>query len=154
MNPKRRRVLKILGGTAVAGAGLLAGAGMAADYHIVRVVRRRLPMLKLDDAGVHAFARAYMVEKLNKHPSWKRIKTRVSEAFMRRPVFKFENSTDRRTNRERSEDDIATQFLLSSDFFWNGANPDNVVRYRGLYLPYQACGNPFARPAPGLSNGV
>ena len=36
-------------------------------------------------------------------------------------------------------------FLLSTDFFLNGADELKTVRYIGYYDPYQGCQNPFAR---------
>jgi hypothetical protein len=40
---------------------------------------------------------------------------------------------------------VVTAFLLSSDFFQNGADETRTVRYLAYYDPYKyACGNPFA----------
>jgi hypothetical protein len=44
------------------------------------------------------------------------------------------------------EDRVVTQYLMSSDFFKNGADETRTVRYAGYYDPMIACGNPFARP--------
>jgi hypothetical protein len=43
-------------------------------------------------------------------------------------------------------DGFASTYLLSSDFFVNGADAGQLVRYLRLYDPVRACGNPFARP--------
>jgi hypothetical protein len=43
------------------------------------------------------------------------------------------------------EERIVTNYLLSSDFFINGADESRVVRYLGYYDPIRACGNPFAQ---------
>ena len=41
---------------------------------------------------------------------------------------------------------VSSQFLLSSDFFWNGENEKKPVEYLGYYDPYRrVCSNPFAR---------
>jgi len=44
------------------------------------------------------------------------------------------------------EERIATLYLLSSDFFQHGADLTRTIGYLGLYDPYLACSNPFARP--------
>lgn len=42
--------------------------------------------------------------------------------------------------------DLYTRFLLSNDFFQNGADESRTLRYLALYNPYvNACRNPFAR---------
>jgi hypothetical protein len=44
------------------------------------------------------------------------------------------------------EEFAVTQFLLSSDFFENGANLNKPVKYISLYDPYETgCDNPFAK---------
>ena len=43
------------------------------------------------------------------------------------------------------EDDVVVRFLLSSDFFWNGADESRAVRFTRYHDPYAAaCANPFA----------
>lgn len=47
---------------------------------------------------------------------------------------------------EALEERICTTFLLSSDFFRNGADESRPVRYLALHEPTRAgCTNPFAR---------
>ena len=43
------------------------------------------------------------------------------------------------------EERVVSAFLLSSDFFVNGADTSRIVRYLGFYDPLKACSNPFAR---------
>lgn len=149
MNKGRRALLIGVGVVAVAGLGAV-GADLATEAEIVSAVRRRLSMLKLDEAGLHAFAKAQIATLLAKRPTVARVKTRLRAALAKAPVVHYEGiSTDKRTRRQRFEDNLATVFLLSSDFFWNGADESRVVKYRELYDPMRACGNPFARsPAP------
>lgn len=139
----------ILGGIGViAVMGIGAGVGdYLTEAQMAAAVRRLLPMLKLDEAGLRAFARDKIAEQLAKRPSWKRVRTRLETAFAKAPVVNFGVSHDRRTRRERFEEYLATIFLLSSDFFWNGADASRTVQYRALYDPMRACGNPFARLA-------
>ena len=52
-----------------------------------------------------------------------------------------------RDQQARLQDEawLGQQFLLSSDFFWNGADVAKVVGYRAYYDPYELpCANPFA----------
>lgn len=46
----------------------------------------------------------------------------------------------------RTKDNIVSQFLLSTDFFQNGAATDRPVNYVGFYDPHtQVCRNPFMK---------
>jgi hypothetical protein len=149
MNKGRRALLIGVGTVAVVGVGAVA-ADLVTEAKIAAAVRRRLPMLKLDEEGLHAFAKAQIATLLAKRPSWGRLKTHLRTALAKKPVVHYEGiSTDKRTSRERLEDNLATVFLLSSDFFWTGADESRVVKFREFYDPMRACGNPFARsPTP------
>jgi hypothetical protein len=146
MIKRRRMILGGIGVIAVLGVGVGIGDYLI-EAEMASAVRRRLPMLKLDEAGLHAFARDTIAEQLAKRPSWKRVRTRVKTALTKAPVVNFGVSHDRRTRRERYEEYLATVFLLSSDFFWKGADASRTVQYMALYDRMRACGNPFARPA-------
>jgi hypothetical protein len=135
-----------------AGLALIAGLGVwGADafsqQEIVSGVRRKLSFLKLDDAGLHAFAKDYINSMLAKRPSWYRWKVHFNSLFARSAASRWGISTDNRGKRDRLEDYLATLYLLSSDFFPAGADDTKVVGYVALYDPMRACGNPFARPA-------
>jgi hypothetical protein len=143
---KRRRILKIgLGIVAVAALGVW-GVDLASESEIVSAVRRRLGFLRLDEAGLHSFAKDYISGLLAKRPSWYRWKYHVQSLF-RKPGARWGISTDTRSRRERLADNLATLYLLSSDFFLNGADESRPVKYVSLYDPMRACGAPFARPA-------
>ncbi len=60
-------------------------------------------------------------------------------------MVSFGFSQDHRTSREKLEEFLATDFLLSSDFFWKGADASRTVQYIALYDKMRPCGNPFAR---------
>lgn len=142
---KRRQVLLgSLGAVAAAGLGLWGGEVLTESV-IAAAVRRRLEgMLKLDEAGVHAYARDQMAAWAAKRPTWAHIKYHLYSWFTSRPGG-WGISNDHRSKRERFEESLATTYLLSTDFFWTGADPARVVRYLQLYTPMRACGNPFAR---------
>jgi len=43
------------------------------------------------------------------------------------------------------EYEVATQFLMSSDFFRNDADETQPVKYKLYHDPYRGCSSPFAR---------
>lgn len=155
---KRRQILLgSLGAAALLVVGVWGGA-VAAESAIAAAVRRRLSFLSLDEQGLRSFARDYIHFEqtywrslLSKHSgwygqsSWYGWKFRIYSLF-HRPVDPLKASHDKRSRRERLEEYLATLFLLSSDFFVTGADESRIVRYRSLYDPMRACGNPFARP--------
>ncbi len=143
----RRRVL--FGGlafAAVAGLGLW-GTDILTESEIASAVRRRLGMLKLDEAGLHTFAKDRIAGLLAKRPTWYRWKYHFRSLFAKSAAAGYGFSDDKRSRIERLEDALATVYLLSSDFFWNGADENRTVKYVALYDPVRPCGNPFARPA-------
>ncbi len=143
---KRRHFLWGAASVAAVAAGLFA-ADEISEHEIVAAVRRRLPMLQLDDEGLRAFARDRVAQLLAKRPTWFRIKYHI-RSFLSKPGeligYRF-SYPDSRSKRERWEDNLATIYLLSTDFFWNGADQSKSVKYQALYDPIRACGNPFAR---------
>lgn len=150
---KRRRILMgTLGGVAIAGIGVLGfGRGVAED-RIASLLKQRLGFLKLDDAGLHAFAHDFLGMALAKRPTWARWKYHFMTVFSK-SVTRWNTSTDKRTRTERFIDNAASTYLLSSDFFTaHNADPSQLVHYIALYDPMRPCGNPFARPPLGLSS--
>ena len=84
-------------------------------------LRRLLPYLQLDDDGLARFGRDL-------------------RAAGGRDLLRRADAGD-----ARAREWLGQQFLLSSDFFWNGADESRPVGYRAYYDPYaQACANPFA----------
>jgi hypothetical protein len=143
---KRRQFL--LGGLAVvaiAGLGVIGFGRGAAQAKIVSLVRRRLSFLQLDEAGLQAFAHDHLGVLLAKRPTWNRWKYHFLSVFSK-SITRWNTSTDKRTRSERVVDNMASTYLLSSDFFLNKADQSQVVHYISLYDPMVPCGNPFARP--------
>jgi hypothetical protein len=147
MSTRRRFLLSGLAVVAVAGVGVIGFGRMGAESHIVKVIRRRLSYLKLDEAGVHAFAKDQVDALLAKRPSWSRLKYHYQAAFGKQ-FTRYNRSSDTRTRSQRLEDNFVSSYLLSSDFFVNGADESRRVRYLAFYDPLRPCGNPFWRPAP------
>jgi hypothetical protein len=142
---KRRQFL--LGGLAViavAGLGVLGFGRGAAEAKIVALLRQRLNFLHLEEAGLRAFAHDQLGVLLAKRPTWNRWKYHFLSVFSK-SITRWNTSSDKRTRSERIVDNMASTYLLSSDFFINGADQSRVVTYIALYDPMRPCGNPFAR---------
>jgi hypothetical protein len=145
---RRRGFLIGLGVIAVGSLGVWA-IDVASEAEIVSAVRRRLPFLKIDDAGLHAFAKDYIHSLLAKRPSWERWKYHI-HSFLAKPGTRWGISNDKRLWRERQADNLATMFLLCSDFFTTGGADETLtIQYVSFHDPLRACGNPFARPVLG-----
>jgi DNA-binding transcriptional regulator PaaX len=142
---RRQFLLGTLAVVAVAGIAVVGFGRMAGEAEIVSLVRRRLGFLRLDDAGLHAFARDQAAALLAKRPTWNRMKYHFLSVFSK-SFTRWNRSSDRRSRKERLADNLASTYLLSSDFFLNHADETRVVQYVSLYDPMRACGNPFARP--------
>lgn len=144
---RRRAILGglVLAGVAGVGAWGLGHVGLKAE--IVSILRRRLGYLKLDDTGVRAFAKDQTDAAFHKKiPTWNRLRYHLLAAAA--PSYKrFFRSADTRSRIVRLEDNLVSTYLLSSDFFLNGADESRTVKYVGYYDPLRPCQNPFARPA-------
>jgi hypothetical protein len=145
MMKRRKFLLGGVGFVAVVGLGGIAFGPLAAESEIVAHVRSRLSFLKLDEAGLAQFAKDQVGVLLAKRPTWNRLKYHFMSVFSK-SFTRFEHSTDTRNRRQRMEDTIAQTYLLSSDFFINGADQSRTVQYMSFYDPLRGCGNPFARP--------
>ena len=135
-----------LGVVGILGLGVFGLGRVATESEIVAVLRRRLSFLQLDQDGLHAFAADQVAAWLDKRmPTWNRLRYHLQSSVA--PSFqRFFRSTDRRSRVDKAEDSLISSYLLSGDFFLNGADESRVVRYVALYDPLRPCGNPFARP--------
>lgn len=127
--------------TVFGAAGLRYGVSRDQDG-IIATIRKRLSYLRLDDAGLRRFA-----DDLTATHKFSSIRLRVVAAAA--PLYQRLEPRGWTTvgpSVRHSEDRVTTQYLLSSDFFINGADENRLVRYLGLYDAMQPCTNPFARP--------
>lgn len=111
------------------------------EKSIIAVLRKRLDYLRLDEAGLHAFA----ADLAGKH---KIASSRLRWVSSFGPLYAHLNSlgTNALAHAVRhGEERIVTDYLLSSDFFINGQDETHLVKYLGFYDPMKACANPFAR---------
>jgi len=142
---KRRSVI-----TGAIGLAALVGLGVVgvqiSENQIAAAIRRRLSFLHFDDDGLHQFARDYEGVMMQKRPSWYRWKYHFHTLFSKPPAAQWGISNDTRTRKEHLEDDLATLFLLSSDFFENKADETRTIRYVQFYDPLRPCNDWFARP--------
>jgi hypothetical protein len=138
----KRRYFLLSGLAGVCGLVGWRYASSSDDGAIIKVVYKKLGYLKLDDAGVRQFARDLVKVKLISSA-----RLRIIDAagpLYTRPALISDNKIDNAIRH--GEDRVVTQYLLSSDFFHNGADEQRTVRYIRYYDPLIACGNPFARP--------
>ena len=143
----RRRLLQLsLGIVVLAGVGVVGFGRTAAEAEIVSHLRRRLRFLHLDESGLRAFARDQVEFLLAKRPTWVRWKYHFLHALGPKAFSRFDTSNDRRSRTARLVDNLSETYLLSSDFFLQGADESRTVRYLQFYDPMRPCGNPFARP--------
>jgi hypothetical protein len=89
---------------------------------ITNFLRQELNYLKLDEADLVIFAREF---QLRQGPE------KLLDQYNKEP--------------DKIEKRVLTQFLMSTDFFWNNADETKPVRYTTYYDPYNLCSNPFAR---------
>jgi hypothetical protein len=138
----KRRYFILSGLVGVCGLAGWRYARSTDEGAITKVVYKKLHYLKLDDAGVQQFARDLRKVALISSP-----RLRIIDAaglLYTRPALESDNKLDNAIRH--GEDRVVTQYLLSSDFFKNGADEQRTVRYLRYYDPMIACGNPFARP--------
>ncbi len=115
---------------------------------VLLVLRKRLDYLQLDPQGMRAFATDLVSQRLLSPIRLKLIGA-VAPLYLRVGL----NGHDAlQATIRHGEERVVSSFLLSSDFFINGADTTRIVRYRGLYDPLKACSNPFAR-FPGRDGG-
>jgi hypothetical protein len=141
----RRRLLGGLGAAGIAGVAAwgLGRLGLAAE--IASVLHRRLGFLTLDDGGVRAFAKDQTGATFAKRwPTWNRLRYHFLSSVS--PSFKRYYRSTTQSRIAALEDNWVSAYLLSSDFFLNGADESRIVRYVAFYDPLRPCQNPFARP--------
>ena len=136
----------LLGGLAGLGALAVLGAGrilsVTDQKAIAAVVRKRLAYLRLDDDGVRRFA-ADLSVRHTVSAGRLRVLAAAGPLYTRLSLSGHNHLLN---GIRHGEERVVTLYLLSSDFFRNGRDETRIVRYLGFYDPFQACGNPFARP--------
>jgi hypothetical protein len=138
----RRRTFLLSTAVVLGGAVAWRYAAGRDQSAIAKVLYKKLPYLRLDEDGVSRFAGDIaskgIVSSFRLH-----VIDAADGLYTHHPL-----SPDSRLGRliRHGEDRVVTQYLMSSDFFINGADKNRTVRYLGYYDPLVACNNPFARP--------
>lgn len=131
-----------LGGGLLAAAGLLTLWITRSDQEdlVVRILRRNLPFLILNDDDLRRFAADFVADQDLMQTS----KLRIAGLF--NPLYSVvpDDTLDSIPAAQNIEDIVTTQFLLSSDFFWNDEDESQPVSYIAYYQPGRvACLNPL-----------
>ncbi len=137
---KRRSML--VGGIALIGGWVGIRFATTTDANaIVTILRKKLNYLKMDQAGLEAFAR----DLASRHQlATGRLRlVEVAGPLYRDISYSGDNILSK--SLRHGEERVVTLYLMSSDFFVNGADVSKVVRYLGYYDPLRACADPFAR---------
>jgi hypothetical protein len=139
----KRRTFLLSGAAALSGLAAWKFFGANPVGVIQMIVRKRLDYLTLDPQGVQKFAQDMAALHVISKP-------RIQTLSLIRPAyaqFSLSSGHSRFAYLLRhGEDRIVSTYLISSDFFINGADETRVVKYLGLLDPRIACSNPFARP--------
>ena len=146
----KRRTFVISGIAAVV-AGTLRIALSDKEAAVARMLHKRLYYLSLDPGGVAQFAKDVIANNAISG-------TKLLLLDAMGPLYtRLDRQPGKRQNDDlrHGEERLVGQFLLSSDFFQNGADESNVVRYLGYFdgsKDIRGCSNPFARPVlPGTA---
>jgi hypothetical protein len=132
------------------GAGLMAGsAALYTAYKwrwgeptevIVAILKRRLGDLRVDETSFEGFAARYVGYRKDYRRQLS-ILSIVSLPFQYVTPYAW---IEQGGALRRLEDNVVSLYLLSTDFFSNGANVDRPVNYVAFYDPYEGvCRNPF-----------
>lgn len=140
----RRNFLLACGGVLVAGVAYSAISWRQSKETdiVVKILHDRLGQINVSDDVFTSFAREY-VEHKDEHRKQLKLLSGFADIYgiispyswlgMGHPLRRLENN-------------IVSNFLLSTDFFQNGANAEKAVTYLGFYDPYKRpCTNFFAQ---------
>jgi hypothetical protein len=145
MITRRKFLLSTFGILGASGLAIYGFGRSGIEAAIVALLRKRLDYLKMDSDGLHAFASDQATKILAKRVSTARLKYHFAAA-VESSSSRFQRSTATGSRLQRAEDVLVRTYLISSDFFANGADESKLIRYVAYYDPMRACSNPFARP--------
>jgi hypothetical protein len=141
----KRRTLVISGVTALVGGLVLRAALSNEESAVSKILYKRLHYLSLDSRGVAKFARDLVWNNEISHP--KLLLLDAAGAMYTHIDRQFASIPN--DDIRRGEERVVGLFLLSSDFFVNGADETRIVRYLSYFhatTDIRPCSNPFARP--------
>ncbi|MEN9579517.1 MAG: hypothetical protein RJA70_2526 [Pseudomonadota bacterium] len=104
---------------------------------VADLVKKKLSYLELEPEGLRQFASDYAIAMSFRYE----LKQRLAH-----PVYALTPLLDFMWSMEEPATRAALTYLMSSDFFFNGADEARLVYYVGLYDPsLVTCSNPFAK---------
>lgn len=135
-----RRNFLLTSGAAVLGVLSFSGVRAEPEDIVVAVLKRRVGYLNVDPAVFKVFARDYLAWKAK---DAKRLRILATFALPLRLFSPYELLPQGNALR-RLENDVVGRFLLSTDFFRNGADESKPVVYLGYFDPLtRPCSNPL-----------
>ncbi len=138
----KRRYFLLSGLAGICGIAGWRFAVSSEQAAIAKVLHKRLDYLRLDPAGVQQFCRDLSATGVISSGRLRFID--ALGPIYTLPALSADNKMD--NSIRHGEDRVVTLYLLSTDFFKNGADLNRTVSYVRYYDPLIACGNPFARP--------
>lgn len=142
---RRRFLIGSLVGAGITGAAVVAVATYAGVFippneRLAHLIRIRLPYLIIPDETMNAFVRDSKTYT-QRQPS---LRTLALSAAYRSPLGY--GTLRRKLPYPLYEQNAITTFLLSTDFFQEGADVTRPLRYVSYADPYlKGCANPLAR---------
>lgn len=111
------------------------------DDIVVSILTRRLGYLKVSKPDFIRFAKEYVASKNKKERRQLQLGSVISLPMRFFSPYEF---LPQGNPIRRLENNVVTNFLLSTDFFLNGADESRKVTYLAFYNPLiRPCQNPF-----------
>jgi hypothetical protein len=109
---------------------------------VVAILNRRVGYLRVDSSTFDTFAKDYLEYRKTYKNELRKLSTFSPLLMSASPYSWLKQGHPYR----RLVDNVVSQYLLSTDFFQNGADERRLVTYLSFYNPYTAaCRNPFTR---------
>lgn len=109
---------------------------------VIAILHRRVGHFKIDAKVFSEFTKDYLTSKKGARKQLKILSVLSDPLEYVSPYRLLPFSNPYR----RLEDNVVSQFLLSTDFFQQGASIDNNINYLGFYDPLHAiCRNPLMK---------
>jgi hypothetical protein len=109
---------------------------------IVAILKRRVGYLRVEPGTFNKFAKDYMLHRKN----YAHMLASLSMISLPMQFLSPYHWLKHGNGLRRLEDNVVSQYLLSTDFFDNDADEHRVVSYISYYDPYtRLCSNPFIR---------
>jgi len=139
----RRTLFTLAGSAALAGTfGLVKWRFGDPREVVVAILHQRVGYLRVDPSVFNTFAKDYVEYRKTFAKDLKHLSALALPLRFMSPYSWLKQGHPYR----RLEDNVVSKFLLSTDFFQNGANDRTLVTYLSFYDPQRVvCRNPFAR---------